>query len=165
MRKRAYPIALGGLLAALAVVIMCLVGLIPLATFVCPVLCCILCALVLQICGKRIAWTWYVLVSLLSILMAPDKEAALVFVCFGFYPLLKSRIDRLPLPWLWKGLLFNGIIMLLYTCLLRLLGLDALAQEYQAMGLGGLITVLLLGNTVLFLLDFVLGKQLFHNQK
>ena len=105
------------------------------------------------------------LVSLLSILMAPDKEAVLVFVCFGFYPLLKPYIDRLPLPWLWKALLFNGIIVLLYTCLLRLLGLDALAQEYQAMELGGLIAVLLLGNTVFFLLDLVLGKQLFRNQK
>ena len=142
MRKRAYPVALGGLLAAVAVVIMCLVGLIPLATFVCPVLCCILCALVLQICGKRIAWTWYVLVSLLSALMAPDKESAVVFVCLGFYPLVKPRLDRLFLPWLWKALLFNGMIVLAYTCFLRLLGLDALAQEYQAMELGGLLTVL-----------------------
>ena len=38
-RSPAFAVALGGMLAALAVVIMCLGGLIPVATFVCPMLC------------------------------------------------------------------------------------------------------------------------------
>ena len=160
MRKsKAYPVALGGLLAAAAVVIMCFVGIIPLATFVCPVLCCMICGVVLTLCGKRIAWAWYVAVALLSLILAPDKESALVFACFGFYPIIKPKLDKLPLPWLWKTLLFNGIIVLVYACLLRLLGMDALAQEYQALETGGLVLILLLGNLVFFLTDLVLGKR------
>ena len=43
-RNSAKEIALGGMLAALAMVIMCLGGLVPASTYVCPMLC----ALVLQ---------------------------------------------------------------------------------------------------------------------
>ena len=45
--------ALGGVMAALAVVIMCLGGMIPLATFVCPVLCMLLLQFVFRLCGRR----------------------------------------------------------------------------------------------------------------
>ena len=79
-RNSAQKIALGGLMAALAMVIMSLGGLIPFATFVCPMLCCMITKLVLSMCGKRIAWAWYGAVAILSVLMAPDKEAAAVFV-------------------------------------------------------------------------------------
>ena len=48
--------ALGGVLAALAVVVMSLGGLIPVATFVCPMLCMILLRFVCQLCGNRIGW-------------------------------------------------------------------------------------------------------------
>ena len=67
-------IALGGMLAALAVVIMNLVGMIPVATFVCPMLCMMILTLVLRFCGKRIGWAWYGAVAILCALMAPDKE-------------------------------------------------------------------------------------------
>ena len=56
--NEAKSIALGGVLAALAVVIMCMGGLIPVATYVCPTLCMIALCFVVQLCGKRIAWAW-----------------------------------------------------------------------------------------------------------
>ena len=81
-------------MAALAIVIMCLGGLIPFATFVCPMLCCMITKLVLSMCGKRIAWAWYGAVAILSVLMAPDKEAAAVFVFLGYYPIVKPWMDK-----------------------------------------------------------------------
>ena len=53
---RVKAIALGGVLAALAVVIMCLGGLIAVATYVCPMLCAMLTYCVSRLCGRRIAW-------------------------------------------------------------------------------------------------------------
>ena len=100
-------IALSGILAALAIVIMCLGGLIPVATYVCPVLCALICFIVLRFCGKRIAWTWYAAVAILSILVGPDKEAAFVFVFLGFYPIIKPFFDRCPLCIFLKTLYFN----------------------------------------------------------
>ena len=78
-RNAAKDIALGGMLAAVAIVIMCLGGMIPLATFICPMICCLMLKMVHKMCGKRIAWAWYGAVAILSVLMGPDKEAAAVF--------------------------------------------------------------------------------------
>lgn len=162
MRKnRSYPIAVGGLMAALAVTLMCMGTLIPVATFVCPMLCMLLLQLVMRICGKRMGWAWYGAVAILSLLMAPDKEAAAVFAFLGYYPILKPGMDRMRLPFLWKGLLFNGMILAMYWLLMHLFGMDQLAQEFQEAGTILTIVMLLLGNVTFFLLDKLLEKKLF----
>ena len=68
-RTPASVIAFGGVLAALAVVIMSMGTLIPVATYVCPMLCCLLLSMVNRTCGKRLGWAWYGAVTLLSLLM------------------------------------------------------------------------------------------------
>lgn len=159
-RNSAQKIALGGLMAALAIVIMCLGGLIPFATFVCPMLCCMITKLVLSMCGKRIAWAWYGAVAILSVLMAPDKEAAAVFVFLGYYPIVKPWMDKLMLSWLWKGLLFNCAILLMYWLLIHILGLSEIANDYEEAGTVITVVMLLLGNVTFFMLDLVLGRRL-----
>lgn len=159
-RNSAQKIALGGLMAALAIVIMCLGGLIPFATFVCPMLCCMITKLVLSMCGKRIAWAWYGAVAILSVLMAPDKEAAAVFVFLGYYPIVKPWMDKLKLSWLWKGLLFNCAILLMYWLLIHILGLSEIANDYEEAGTVLTVVMLLLGNVTFFMLDLVLGRRL-----
>lgn len=151
--------ALGGVTAALAVVIMCLGGLIPFATFVCPMLCMLLLQLVSQLCGSRMGWAWYGAVAILSLLMGPDKEAAALFVFLGFYPLVKPRLEKLPLAWLWKAMLFNAAILLMYTLLIHLFGMNQLSSEFQEMGTVLLIVTLLLGNLTFYLLDRILSRK------
>ncbi len=152
----AKKIALGGVLAALAVVIMCLGGMIPLATFICPMLCAIIQYLVLRFCGQRVAWAWFGAVAILSILLGPDKEAALVFCLIGCYPILKPLFEKSKLRFLWKILFFNCAVGLLYGLLLKLFGMDAVMAEYEALGIAGLAVMLLLGNACFFLLDRLL---------
>ena len=151
--------ALGGLLAALAVVIMGMGTLIPVATYVCPMLCTLVLQLVLKICGKRIAWAWYGAVSLLSLLMAPDKEAAAIFLALGFYPIVKPGLDRRKGKWLLKGLFFNGMILLTYWVLLHLFGMAQLVSEFTEMGTLLAAVMLLLGNVTFFLLDRLLETK------
>lgn len=157
--KRSSAVALGGMLAAVAMVIMCLGGLIPVATYVCPMLCVVLQFLVLRLCGRRIAWAWFCAVSLLSLLLGPDKEAAAVFVFLGYYPMLKPRLDSMRLRWLWKLLLFNGVVVLLYTVLLRFMGLESVSAEFQEFGNLALVVMLVMGNTTFFLLDRLLDMM------
>ena len=151
--------ALGGILAALAVIIMSMGTLIPIATYVCPMLCCLMLQLVLKICGGRIAWAWYGAVSLLSLLMAPDKEAAAVFLALGYYPIVKPRLDRRKGKWLWKGLFFNAVILILYWLQMHIFGFDQLAAEFADMGMILTAVMLLLGNVTFFLLDKLLEKK------
>ena len=158
-RTPAANVALGGVLAALAVVIMGMGTLIPVATYVCPMLCCLILQLVLKICGSRIAWAWYGAVALLSILLAPDKEAAAVFAAIGYYPVVKPKLDRRKGKWLWKGLLFNASILAMYWLLMHLFGLDQIAAEFGEMGKLMTAVLLVLGNVTFFLLDRLLEMK------
>lgn len=161
-QKRKTPastMALSGVLAALAVVIMSLGGLIPVATYVSPMLCALLLQMVLISCGARIAWAWYGAVAFLAVLLSPDKEAAAVFVFLGYYPIIKPKLDKLPLRALWKGILFNASVAVMYYLLLRLFGMEALSQEFAEMGVGMLAILLLMGNVTFFLLDRLLGME------
>lgn len=159
-RNSAREIALAGVMAALAVVIMCLGGMLPFATFVCPMLCCILTKLVHSFCGRRIAWAWYGAVALLSVLLSPDKEAAALFVFLGYYPIVKPWLDARRLPWLWKALLFNASILAMYALLIRVLGLAQVTEDYAELGTVMTVVMLLMGNVTFFLLDVILGRKL-----
>lgn len=162
-RTPASVIALGGVLAALAVVIMSLGTLIPVATYVCPMAAAILLQVVFKTCGRRIAWAWYAAVSILSVLMAPDKEAAAVFLSIGYYPIVKPWLDRQKGKWIWKAVLFNGTILLMYWLLMHLFGMAQLAAEFAEMGMILTGVMLLLGNVIFFLLDRLLGMGLKRN--
>ena len=158
-RTPAGVVALGGVLAALAVVIMSMGTLIPVATYACPMICAMLLQVVLKTCGSRIAWAWYGAVTILGLLLAPDKEAAAVFAFLGYYPIVKPRLDRLKGKWLWKGLLFNGAILLMYWLLMHLFGMDQLTAEFAEMGTVMTVVLLILGNVTFFLLDRLLGMR------
>ena len=145
-------------MAALALVIMNLGSLIPVATYVCPMLCMLILGFVCRICGSRIGWAWYGAVAILSVLMAPDKEAAAVFVFLGFYPIVKPRFDRLRFPLIPKLLLFNVLILAMYWLLLHLLGMEQIAAEFAEMGKILTAAMLLMGNLIFYLTDVVLSR-------
>ena len=156
MRQNAKQMALGGILAALAVTVMSLGGLIPVATYVCPMLCMMLGYTVLLFCGVRTAWAWYGAVSLLGLLLGPDKEAAAVYCFLGYYPILKPRMDKMKLGLIWKAVLFNVSVCVMYWLLLNLFGLDGLTEEFSELGRAMLWVLLAMGNVTFFLLDRVL---------
>lgn len=161
--KRKTPasrIALGGVLAALAVVIMSLGGLIPVMTYVSPMLCALLLKIVLELCGVRIAWAWYGAVALLAALLSADKEAAAVFIFLGYYPIVKPKLDGLRFPWLWKLVLFNVSVGVMYFLLLQLFGMAQLRAEFEEFSTVMLIVMLLMGNVTFFLLDRLLQRDL-----
>ena len=164
-RTPAANIALGGVLAALAVVIMSLGTLIPVATYVCPMISALILQLVLKVCGSRIAWAWYSAVTVLSLLLAPDKEAAAVFAVLGYYPIVKPKLEKKKLSWLWKGLLFNGSILLLYWILLKVMGVSHLVEEFSGMGVAMTALLLILGNVTFFLMDKILSRKFIRRKR
>ena len=157
--------ALGGVMASLAVVIMCLGGLIPVATFVCPMLCMLLITVIFRRCGSRIAWAWFGAVAILSLLMGPDKEAAAVFAALGYYPIIKPFFDGKKLKWIFKLCYFNIVILVLYWLLLHLFGLAELVKEFAEMGFWMTLATLILGNVTFVMLDRLLGMDLLRRRK
>lgn len=121
-------IALCGLLCALAVTLLLLGGVIPIATYCAPLLAMIALLPVLEEYGCKTAAVAYGAAAILALLLVPDRETALVFVAFGWYPLLRPRLSHIPsrpVRLLLKLAVCNSIIALLYGLVLRLMGLTA----------------------------------------
>lgn len=152
--------AFGGMMSAAAVVIMSLGSLIPVNTYVCPVLCILIARPVLERCGRRLGWCYYLASAMLSLLLAPDREAAVVYLFLGYYPMIRHWFEGIPagVRGVVKILYFTLAGAAAYGVLIAVLGGAALAEE-----LGGnwvLTAVLLLLWDVLFLLtDRLLGMK------
>ena len=152
-------IALCGMLNALAVVLMNLGSLVPLATFCTPLLAMLVLLPVLEEYGARMGWEVWVSVSILSLLLVTDRETALVYVFFGWYPMVRPKVAAIKSKVLRFGvklLICNGLIFTLYGLVLRLMGLTAdLLDSTRLMN----ALLLILGNLVFFLTDLVLQRM------
>lgn len=153
--------ALCGLMAALSLVVLLMGGLIPLATFACPMLAMICLLPVLRECGAGLCLVLYAAVSVLALLLVPDKELAAFYLFFGFYPALRPELNRLPGRFprtAAKCGVFTASMVCMYLLLLKLFRLEAVAEEFA--GYSPLMTagLLLLGNVTLLLFDRALDR-------
>ena len=136
-RKQSRRIALSGIVAALSVLLMLGGGLIPIATYAAPMMAALLLLPIVFEFGKKTAFTCYAAVALVSLMLTPDKEAAVFYTFIGYYPIVKWDLDRIrpkPLRLLVKFLVFNLSLGLMYALLCFVLHLDALTAEFSAMG-------------------------------
>lgn len=111
MRSKAAKVALCGVVSALSVVLMLMTGIVPIATIALPALAgCLTIAIVAET-NVRYGFAVYCVVSVLAILLTPDREAILFYILFfGYYPTLYGllmRIKRKPLRVLAKFGVFN----------------------------------------------------------
>ena len=158
--KSSKKIALTGMLCALAVVFMMLGGTIPLATFCCPALAGLVLVPVFVECGERFSWCAYAAIAVLSLMLCPDKEAALLFVFLGYYPILRWRLEQIRagiLRIIAKLGIFNIAVGCAYLLLIFVLRMDQVMQEYREMGLILTAACLVLGNITLLLYDRMLS--------
>lgn len=131
--KSSTQVALGGLSAALCLVMMLGTVLVPFATYAAPALAGIALIPIALELGLPVAGITYAAVALLSLLMVPDREAALMFIAFfGYYPILKFKLDRIKfrlLRMLLKLTVFNASILAGYFVIIYLFGLHYLMDE------------------------------------
>lgn len=154
-------LALCGVLAGLGAALMLLGGLLGSATYCAPLLASLVLIPVQEECGGKAAWGVFAATALLSLLLCADKEAALIFLVLGYYPVIKFRLDAVR-PGIFSRLcklaLFNAAIAAVYALLLLALTSEALFAELSAMN-GGLLAALLLGgNAVFWLYDVLLAR-------
>ena len=151
-------IALCGMLNALAVVVMNLGSIVPLATFCTPLIAMLVLLPVMEEFGAKMGWAAWFSVSVLSLLLVTDRETALVYVFFGWYPVLQPYVARIPtraVRFLVKLIIGNVLILTLYGAVLRLMGLTADLLEATRLLNAAL---LVLGNAVFLMLDLVLVR-------
>lgn len=150
-------------MAALSVVLMLFEGLFPVASIAIPALAGCLLIPVTAHAGMGWAFGAYGSAGILCLLLAPDREAALIYLLFfGYYPALfavLSRIRSTVLRWAAKLALFNTAAI--GEALLAILVLGVSTEEFTTIpwvGIYGPVVLLALANLVFLVYDRALGQ-------
>lgn len=158
--KQTSKTALGGIISALSVTLMLLTAVIPFMTYAIPLLSGALLILMVIEINKKWAFFVYAAVSLLSVFVVPDKEAATFYIAFfGYYPIIKSSLEKhLPIvvEWLVKLAVFNAAVTGAYFVSVKLLGIPF--EDMQELGKYGIPFVLALANFTFVMYDIMLTK-------
>lgn len=163
MLKKSTKVALGGMVAALSIVFMFLTGILPFLTYAVPCLAGFLLVAVVIECGSQWAFLVYLAVSVLSLLLAPDKQAAMVFTFIGYYPIVKQLVEkhlgsRKLLSWGIKVLVFNVAMLVVYWLLIYVLKMPDIMTEMGSLGQYTGIITLACGNVVFIVFDIALSR-------
>ncbi|HEX3038526.1 MAG TPA: hypothetical protein VHO94_05995 [Oscillospiraceae bacterium] len=163
-------VAFCGIITALGTILMFATGLISIGTYALPALAGVLSILIVVEMGAKWAWPVYVATSVLSLLLAADKEAAILYaVFFGFYPILKAYIERLhkkALVYLIKSAAFIAAMILDFFIIIYILRVPQ--ASFTIMGVYLPWVFLAVGIVVFYIYDFavsglvVLYYQRFH---
>ena len=159
-RTHTWMISFGGVLAALAIVIMMWGTLIPGTGCLCPLICLILADVVLQYCGMKFTWMWFAVVAFLSMLLSSDKEAAVVFLFLGDYPMVKTQLEKKRYSLAWKILFFNVMLGSIVCVTIVFLGTGFSQDQMTVYQILFFVFVFVLGNIILYLTDKFLNRVL-----
>ena len=154
----ARPLALCGVLTALAAALLALGGVIPGMVFCAPILAMGALLPVLEELGPKAAGTSYAAAAILALLLAPDRETAFVYLFFGWYPILRPKIAALPsrlVRLLARLAVCNAAALLLYGLILRIMGLT---EELLGAAWYFNAALLAMGNIVFLLTDSTLAR-------
>ena len=158
-------IAIGGIFSSLSIIAMFLSGIFPFAEYTCPAVAGILLIPIVFEINKTTSYIAYIVVSVLSLLITPNKEAVALFIGFlGYYPILKSNLEQLKsrfLEWFLKILIFNITVISTYLILIYVLSNPEILSEFNNTFKYGALIFLLIANVVFVVYDFALTRIAF----
>ena len=157
--KNSMKVALCGVVAALTVVLMLFEGLVSVASVAIPAVAgCLLIPIVAE-AGLGHAFGAYGAAAVLVLLLAPDREAALIYVLFiGYYPALFAVVSKIKsriLLWGAKLMIFNAAAIAEGLLAIYVLGIPF--EDFPLLGGWGPVVLLALANLVFVLYDYVLA--------
>ena len=104
------------MLAALGVVILYLGSLVEILDISIAVFASVLCIIAVIEYGGGAPWMIYAITAILSLILIPNKTPAYLYtVFFGFYPILKEKLEKAKkvISWVLKELIFNICLAIL----------------------------------------------------
>ncbi len=153
--------AVGGISAALSVVVMLLSAVVPFLEYALPAAASWLITMICLELDKKWAFATYVSVSLLSLMMLTNKETAMMYVSFfGYYPILKlffeEKINRKWVIWILKIIVFNASVFAAYYILIKLFAFRI--EDLTENGVKGLVTLDIMMNVMFVCYEIALSK-------
>ena len=161
MNNVSYKVALGGVISSLCLLAMFLTSVAPFLYLTLPMIAGALITIIVVEVNMSWAFLTYVTVSLLSIFVTPNKEAAVIFILFfGHYPIIKQKLESIHtklLKWILKFIIFNICIVIDYQITLHLLGIDDFADDFAMFGKFGIYILWFLTNIIFIVYDYALS--------
>lgn len=112
--KKSIQAAVCGLAAALCVTFMFLGGIFYIFAYTVPILLGLVTVMIKKTFGNASAVCVYIAVSILSLILVPEKETVMMYVLFfGYYPIIKSYLDRIKskiISLLLRLIIFNACV-------------------------------------------------------
>lgn len=156
IRKNSFKVALGGILAALSLVLLYLAAIMPSGRMAMVAVAGLVPAAGVVSGGLATGFLCYGAAGILGFLLLPDKGCALLYaILFGLYPMVKSLVERIGkiLPEiLLKLVFFNAVLSLL------LFGFSTLLFPFLPELLRRSIWLYPVGNAVFLIYDFGFSK-------
>ncbi|MBC8585019.1 hypothetical protein [Youxingia wuxianensis] len=160
--KKSTQVAIGGLTAALCLLLMFMTGLIPFSSYVFPAMAGIVLIVVREENGAGTAWLTYVVISILSLLIVPDRQAVMLFILFlGYYPIVKPVVEKFPKPlaYVVKFIFFNVAIIAFYYVVIYVFGIPDLLEDFGNFGKYTAYVALGMADFTFFVYDFLLSNM------
>lgn len=160
--KQSSKCAIGGIVAAVSLVLMISVAIIPFLTYALPAVAGLFIVFVVIEIDKKWAFGVYCTVAILGMLLVPDKEVSVMYLAFfGYYPILKALIEsKLPaaLGWILKVLTFVVTMAVSYYLMIKLMGVTI--DETEEFGMMAYPILLGMGTVAFIMYDIALTGML-----
>ncbi len=157
MKKSSMKIALCGMIGALSVTVMLMGYIFPFATYASPAVAAWLLMPIVYEYRQKTAFTLYMAVSFLTLMLVPEQEQAFMFIfVFGLYAVLKFSIDKIkakPVRFMVKLVYANASIALVYAMLLIIFPVAALINEFKGYTAGFMLLLVAMMNLVFIMFD------------
>ncbi len=158
--RTSYKVAIGGVVSALCLSLMFLTGIMPLLSMAIPIYAGALMIVVAREVSTSWAFAAYCAVSLLSLFLTPDKEAATLFIMFfGYYPIILPKLNKLriaPLRIIIKLAVFNAAMVIWYRLIVFIMGTYDFFSEFAFLGEYAVLGVMVFINLVFLLYDYTI---------
>ena len=144
------------MLVALGVVLLWIGSVLEVAELSMAVIASLLCIFAVIEYGGTAPWLVFAATSVLSLLLLPNKGVALTYaVFFGYYPILKEKLEKRPrvIAWVLKELIFHAALVVLFIAW-KLLFLPTVSALTPTL----LVLLLLLCEVVFILYDIALTR-------
>ena len=160
--KQSSKCALGGIVAALSLVMMISVAVIPFLTYALPAAAGMLVIFMVIETDKKWAFGVYATVAILGMLLVPDKEVAVMYLAFfGYYPIIKavfeSKLNRV-VGWALKVATFVATMVASYAFMMRFMGVTI--DETEDFGMLAIPVLLGTGTLAFIMYDIALTKMI-----
>ena len=159
-KKLSFKVALGGVIAALSLLLMLVAGVTTSLVYAIPMITgAFLMVLVIEF-GAGFAGLEYLAISIISMLLLGNKEAAIMYVAFfGYYPIIKSFIEKYMgkiLSWIVKYVIFNVSMVVAYFVVSKIFMITF--DDMEVFGKYALLILLLAGNVLFVVYDIMLTR-------